>query len=350
MIRVAHLLPNLAIGGRERIVADLCHTAEAQGIAPIIITYDPLPAGAATIAVDAPLVALDRRDPAFGTRLRAAVAAHRVDLVHAQGHVPAALLPPLEVPHVVTLHVALGSGWRWLPAIRRGLRSAAAVTAVSDDLRRRFAFVAGRRPEVIATGVDLARFAPVPRVHGVFTIGIAARLHPIKRHRDALDALRLLAARGVRLKLLIAGDGPETGAIARRAEGLDVEMLGAVEDMPGFYARCDAAMLVSDHEGTPAALAEAMACGLPIVATAVGGVPALIGEAGLLVPRRNPAAIADALVRLVTDPALRASLAAEGIARARALDIGVQATAYRAVYARALGACAAPPFRFRSGV
>ena len=349
MVRVAHLLPNLAIGGRERIVADLCRTAEAQGVAPVIVTYDPLPPGAAIIAAEAPVVALDRRDQAFATCLRAAVAAHRIDLVHAQGHVPAALLPPLDVPHVVTLHVALGSGWRWLPAIRRGVRGAAAVTAVSYDLARRFGFVAGRRPEVIATGVDLSRFAPVPRAHDLFTIGIAARLHPVKRHCDAIEALRHLAGQGVRLKLLVAGEGAGRQAIAARAAGLDVEMLGAVEDMPAFYARCDAAMLVSDHEGTPATLAEAMACGLPIVATAVGGVPAQVGEAALLVPRRSPAAIAAALARLVTEPALRTRLAAEGRARARALDIGVQAAAYRAVYARALSVREAPPFRFRSG-
>jgi len=311
LIRVAHLLPTMEIGGRERIVADLCRTALGLGIQPVLITYDVTPPGAAVIeAPGVPVVALDRRDPAFQAQIGACLKRERIDVLHAQGHISAALVAGARgnVPMVATMHVALGSGWRWLLPIVRGLRAADALTAVSDDLARRFGRLAGKAIEVIPTGVDLARFRPserTPPVGEPFTIGIAARLHPVKRHCDAIAAMRILRERGARCRMLIAGEGPCRDAIAAAARGLDVELLGPVTDMPGFLHRLGAFLLPSDHEGTPAALLEAMACGLPCIATKVGGMPALLGEAGILVARRDPDAIADAVEWLASDPGAR---------------------------------------------
>lgn len=330
MIRVAHLLPNMAVGGRERIVADLCRTSAQYGIAPLVITFDP--ADGATLDPHAPIVALNRRNRDFAERLQAIVTAERVDVVHAQGHISAALLPRLNVPVVTTLHVALGNGWRWLPAIASGLRRSCAITAVSDDLARRFRWV--RRPiDVIPSGVDIDRFTCTERSTArPFTLGIAARLHPVKRHCDLLAALHLLKRRNRHCRLLIAGEGPADAEIRARSAGLDVVMLGVVADIPGYLRQLDAFALPSDHEGTPVALIEAMASGLPIVASAVGGVPALVGEAGLLVPRRSPVRLADAIERLMDSIDLRRTLGSAARKRLGGYHLSAQAQAYRTLY------------------
>lgn len=161
MIRVAHLLPNLVIGGRERIVADLCREAPRRGIDPLVIAYDPATDPAGQFAVDAPVVAIDRRDPGFVRRLHDWLTDARIDVLHAQGHVSAALARRSlgDTPMVATLHIALGTGWRWAVPVARGLRAARAVTAVSGDLARRYRPLAGQPIRTIATGVDLDRFA-----------------------------------------------------------------------------------------------------------------------------------------------------------------------------------------------
>ncbi|MBV9842104.1 MAG: glycosyltransferase [Sphingomonadaceae bacterium] len=341
MIRVAHLVPSMAVGGRERIVADLCRTAAPHGIDPIVITYDPVP-GSAELDPVAPIVALERRRRGFPATLVGTLQHRRIDLLHAQGHVAAALARHVTraMPMVATLHIALGSGWRWLPAIARGLRAADAVTAVSGDLARQFGWIAGRRIATIPTGVDLARFAASTalRPDAPFTIGIAARLHPVKRHADAIAALRLVEKRGRRCRLLIAGEGPLHEEIARAGAGLDVRMLGPVADMASFYRRLDALLLPSDHEGTPAALLEAMACGLPCIATTVGGVPALATGAALLVPARDPVRLAEAIARLMVDASLRARLGTAAAARAADYSLAAQADAYAALYRDVLAA------------
>lgn len=332
----------MEIGGRERIVADLCRTAPGLGIDPVLITYDIAPSGSGLIeAPGVPVVALDRRDPAFRTQVAASLERERIDVLHAQGHISAALVAGarLEVPMVATMHVALGSGWRWLLPIVRGLRGADGLTAVSDDLARRFGRLAGRVIETIPTGVDLARFHPLERKAGApFTIGIAARLHPVKRHRDTLAAMRILAGRGVRCRLLVAGEGGCRREIEAWAKGLDVEMLGAAEDMPAFLHRLDAFVLPSDHEGTPAALLEAMASGLPCIATRVGGMPALVGDAGILVPRRDPGAIAEAIGRLIESPDECQRLGRHAVDRASRHGSEKQARRYASLYEQLLSA------------
>jgi len=338
MVRVAHLLPTMEIGGRERIVADLCRTAPALGIDPVLITYDLPALGSSLIETPGvPATALDRRDPAFRDELRASLARENIDVLHAQGHVSAALaVGALDaVPMLATMHVALGSGWRWLLPVVRGLRAANRLTAVSEDLARRYGRLAGRSIEVIPTGVDLARFSPAPARRDPampFTIGIAARLHPVKRLDDAITAIRTLTERGVRCRLVIAGEGPRHAYLETLARGLDVALLGAVEDMPAFLRSLDAFLLPSDHEGTPAALVEAMAIGLPCVATRAGGMPALLGNAGLLVPRRDPSAIAGAIERLIADTGARERLGRLAVEQARHHSLSRQAEAYAALY------------------
>jgi glycosyltransferase involved in cell wall biosynthesis len=144
---------------------------------------------------------------------------------------------------------------------------------------------------------------------GSLVIVCVANLNPHKGHRTLLEALSRLPAE-LEWTLLLAGEGPERGAISQQARelGLDhrVRLLGLVEDIDGLLEQADIAVLASDTEGSPNAVLEAMAHALPVVATGVGGVRELLGSgAGLLVPPRDPQALAEELTRMLADPDLR---------------------------------------------
>jgi glycosyltransferase involved in cell wall biosynthesis len=154
-----------------------------------------------------------------------------------------------------------------------------------------------------------------------------ARLVPVKAHGDLLEAAARLAARGIAYELWLAGDGPERAAIERRIgeRGLSdrVRLLGTVPHaaLLGMYrdGRVDCVVLSSLYEGLGVALAEAMAHGVPVIATGVGGVPELLGDgAGVMVPPGDADALAEALERVLGSSTLRAELAHAGRRRVEA--------------------------------
>ncbi len=148
-----------------------------------------------------------------------------------------------------------------------------------------------------------------------------ARLVPVKGHVHLLEAAARLAAEGVAFELWLAGDGPEREAITRRAAELHlgdrIRLLGTVPpaELLALYreGRVDGVVLPSLHEGLSVALVEAMASGIPVIATRVGGVPELLeGGVGVLVAAADPGALAEAMGRVLGSPALRAELARAG--------------------------------------
>ena len=180
---------------------------------------------------------------------------------------------------------------------------------------------------VVRCGVDLGAFEPRPRRRPeVPTFACVASLRAYKGHDVLLDACRLLRDRGVRARVLLAGDGELRrrleARIARERLGDLVQLLGAQphEAIPELLAGATAMVLPSvrardgQMEGIPVALMEAMAAGVPVIATRLSGIPELVedGESGLLVPERDPAALAGAMARLAADAALGARLAYGG--------------------------------------
>jgi glycosyltransferase involved in cell wall biosynthesis len=140
-------------------------------------------------------------------------------------------------------------------------------------------------------------------------LAFAGRITRAKSLETALDALRRLDD----VTLLIAGDGEERARLESVA-GENVRFLGAMgrDDVLELFAASDAALLSSSWENFPHALVEALAVGAPVIATRVGGVPEIVddGVNGLLVPRGDPEALADAIRRFFGDPALRERLRA----------------------------------------
>ena len=196
---------------------------------------------------------------------------------------------------------------------------------------------ASGRTVVIYNGIDVGaaiRATPHEEVPAIVTVG---RLKAPKDHATLVRALARLDAGSFRAALI--GDGPDRPLVEAEIgqQGLEgaVALLGTRDDVPEQLAEADIFVLSSTSEGLPLSVIEAMAAGLPVVATAVGGVPELVvdGETGLLVPPRDAEALAQALDRLVRDRELRGRLGDAGRRRAEELfDLPPFRRAHLALY------------------
>ncbi|WP_051711814.1 glycosyltransferase family 4 protein [Streptomyces sp. NRRL S-350] len=294
--------------------------------------------GARVHAVDITPTAGARSDAtAIGELRRAFTGA---DVVHAHG-LRAGLLSDLalrtagrfpglrpETPLVVTSHHALlATGMeRRLQRLmeRRVARAADLVLGASSDL-------VARARELGATDARLGPVAAPPIPEGrlgraearaallgdgpdrpvVLAVG---RLVPQKAFGLLLDATRELSALDPEPLVLLAGDGPEAAALRERvaAEKLPVRLLGHRTDVPDLLAAADVVVVPSRWEARSLVVQEAMRAGVPVVATAVGGIPELVGDAAVLVASGDPAAIGGAVRELLSDPARRERLVAAG--------------------------------------
>lgn len=293
--------------------------------------------GARFVAVD-----IGRRTaaeaPAVGV-LRAVFSGAGV--VHAHG-LRAGLLATLALggrrtPLVVTWHGPESSAdgglmLRWLE--RRAVRGAAVVLGASSDLVDRARAHGARdvRLAPVAVPRPTAR-PPRPPADGerrrqrtraefgaeerplLLAVG---RLEPGRGYGPLLDAAARWAGLDPPPLLAIAGEGPERPGLERRIEAgrLPVRLLGRRDDIPELLSAADLVVLPSRWEARALIAQEALHAGVPLVATAVGGTPELVGEAAVLVPYGDAAALADAVTGLLGDPARRTALTAAGRAQA----------------------------------
>ena len=167
---------------------------------------------------------------------------------------------------------------------------------------------------MISNGLDLAAFPAHKAPKQIRTIVTVANLRPEKCHETFIAAASMLVGAYPSLRFQIVGDGPQRRALEALADarGLatHMEFLGHREDVPRLLASADAFVLPSRSEAFPNSAIEAMAAGLPVVASAVGGLLDLIdhGRTGLLVPPTDPEGLAAALRSLIDDPARAASI------------------------------------------
>jgi len=288
-----------------------------------------------------------------------------LDVVHAHYALPHAVSAELArqvlaqgggaaAPRVVTtLHgtdtTLVGIDPTFLPLTRFAVLGSDAVTVPSTWLaeatRRNLDLPAAFPIDVVPNFVDTDRFAPGP---GPATeppvIVHVSNFRALKRVTDVVRVFaRVRAARPARLRLV--GDGPERAAVLALAAELgvegDVELVGERDDLPALLTDATAFLLPSETESFGLAALEALSCGVPVVASRVGGVPEVVldGEVGFLHAVGDCAAMAESTLRLMGEPALRARLGQA--ARAHALAHFRAAPAvdrYEAIYARVMGA------------
>ncbi|MGD0766425.1 MAG: glycosyltransferase [Dehalococcoidia bacterium] len=173
---------------------------------------------------------------------------------------------------------------------------------------------AGKEVAVIPYGVDLEQFRPEGRSHREeLVVGSVGRLSPEKGLKYLMQAMAEVVRREPRARLLLAGDGPERGRLRRLAVKLGLQertdFLGEIahEQVPATLARVDVFAMPSTYEGFGVAALEAEAMEVPVVASAIYGIPDVVedGVSGLLVPPKDVAALSRAILRLLADEEVR---------------------------------------------
>jgi len=270
----------------------------------------------------------------LATRMRAAGARH-VHAQHADYLADAALAAAecLGLPFSFTGHANdLYTNPGRLKEKIRAARFVATCTGFNEDYLRRFCEEAGLDPGKIRRvyhGVDLARFAARPEpagAGGVSRLVSVTRLKEKKGFPWLLEALAILKTRGVPFTLEVYGEGDQREPLERRIGELGlsdrVRLEGAIEHdrIPGVLAGAGIFVLPcvvlanQDRDGIPNTIIEALATGVPVISTAISGIPEAVrdGESGLLVPERDAEALAAAIERMMGDAALRARCARAG--------------------------------------
>jgi glycosyltransferase involved in cell wall biosynthesis len=294
--------------------------------------------------------------PRAAPALRRALAKFRPDVIHAHGlraGLVAGLARPDRVPLVVTWHNSvLASGLRGAVhrmLERRVARLADVTLGASADLVARALAAGGRdvRPGAVAA----PELAPPSRPAAVVRdeLGVAdgqplvlsvGRLHPQKGYDVLIDAAARWRGRTPPPVVAIAGTGPVYLRLAAHASGAraPVLLLGHRDDVPDLLGAADLAVVTSIWEARQLFAQEALRAGVPLVATSVGGLPELVGDAAVLVPPKDVAAVDAAVTALLDDPARRAELAARGRERAATWPTEEQTVdRIKAVYAELTG-------------
>lgn len=319
----------LVTGRVEAGEGDFSDLAAARGVRPVVI-----PELRRAIHPGRDLVALGKLVGLF-RRLRPEIVHTHTAKAGTLGRIAAALAGvPIRV-HTFHGHVLEGY---FPPAVtalflaieRRLARRTDRIVVVSPALRQGLLRMGIGRPErigVVPLGLELEGLGhlahdpgPLRRALGVPDgaplLGSIGRLVPIKDQATLLEGLARLGAGAEAAHLALVGDGPRRGELERRAADLGlagrVHFLGWRRDLEAILAGLDVVVCSSRNEGTPVALIEAMAAGVPILSTAVGGVPDLVdhGQTGYLVPAGDPAALAEGLRAVLADPAGAARRAA----------------------------------------
>jgi glycosyltransferase involved in cell wall biosynthesis len=346
MSHVAHILSSFDMGGQERVAFDLAASQMRAGYRVTALSLAPPPDGPLAAEFRAAGASVERVarprpgvDPMLVLRLGRWLRKNRVDLAHTHNRMaliygaPAARLAGAAVVH--TKHGNNPKGGTRLLAGNLAARFVHAFVAVSPEtaeFARSRHEVDERRLSVIPNGVELGRFHPDPAARervraelgidaGAWIVGTVGRVAVEKNQELLLRAVAPLLRPATRL--VVAGDGPLLPSLSRLAAELGVaafvSFLGVRRDVPEVLNAFDAFVLSSSTEGLPLVIPEAMATGLPVVSTSVGGIPTVIDEGvtGFLVPAGDEAALRDRIARLRDDPGF--ARACGGRARAVAI-------------------------------
>jgi glycosyltransferase involved in cell wall biosynthesis len=343
-LRIEMVLPSLEPGGQELVVVRLARELKARGHdVGVTVTMEegslaaPLRDDGHDIAlVPAPGLKTNWRAPSLITRF----AQRRPDVVHVHSGVwlkAARAARAARTDRVIhTVHGLLDREPWYGDALKRlAARATDVVVAVSDPLHRYLVDDVRLQPSQVVTvinGVDTSTFHPGSKVGTLrqrlgigadsIVVGHVARLAPIKNQILLIDAFAEFRRRCEDAHLIVVGDGPERAALEQRIRELSLDasahLVGTFDDTAPLYREFDVFVLCSRAEGTSMSILESMATGVSVVATAVGGNPALLdnGSCGVLIPSENKEALVGALVRLATNETERASFARAGRRRA----------------------------------
>ena len=367
-LRVLWLVKGLGVGGIERL---LCWTAavrdtdaiESQAAYVLRHADDLVDELAATGVPVHPLVADNEYDLTWAVKLRRILDEGSFDIVHFHSPYVAGVarlvvqsMPEAERPRTMSTEHNV---WSDFPIPTRVLNAATfpldfAHIAVSRAVRESVTPRFRNHVEVVTQGVlveDVRRHLG-GREGARLTLGIGpnevlagtvANLRPPKDYPTLLTAAKRVVERGVPVRFIAVGRGEEEEALRRLHTELELgdrfRFLGYREDAVHVLAGCDLFVLPSRYEGVPVAVLEALAMGLPVVATPVGTVPDVVtdGVEGRLVLPRDPAALASAIEEVAGDPARRHAMAEAAFRKGTELDIRTTTRRVEEIYREVAG-------------
>ncbi len=337
MIRVLHVIDHLGLGGAQTAVLDMLSNRDRTRFeveVAVMHGRGPFAEALEGAGVKVHSLSATKWPPAYVPAFLRLIAGGRYDVLHFHLHASNWLMKPLAALAGAPVRIShdhtsgdlafrgvaslLPDGFSHLFSTR--------VIAVSDGVRdflTRWEAVPRDKIEVIANGVDDSAFRPATAGEkamarqrlglpaGAFVIGGMGRL----AYEKNFAALPELARRHEKMVFVVAGSGPEGERLKDQAARLGVKdrmiFLGAVTDRPGFYRALDGFILPSLHEGLPMALLEAMASGVPVLASRLEGIAAAVaeGEEGLLAAPGDLDELSGKLRRLMENPGLRDGLA-----------------------------------------
>ncbi|WP_238342087.1 glycosyltransferase [Actinopolymorpha rutila] len=333
------LIDTLATGGAERVAVDLACGVDRRRFAPhVVVTRETGPLQQQLDAADIPVTVLGRRRRlSLVAYRRARRAAQGCDLIHAHkfsSNVWGALLARMSRrPLIVHEHNWSGTpsrlrsflNRRWIAPVTSHFVCVSAPVAhqvVGDGVPAHKVHVL---PNAIPPGRPMARRAARQELGlpaTAFVVGIVARLRPEKNHELLLRAAARLVTAHQAVTICAVGDGPRRAFLETLAEDLGIAdhlvWAGERRDAGRLAAAFDISVLCSTWEGLPLVALEAMAAGVPVIATAVGGLPELLADgAGVLVPPGDADCLVSAIATLRATPDLAARIGAAGRRRVR---------------------------------
>ena len=359
--KVFFFIPSLAGGGAERVMVDILRFIDRRTIQPVLLllySYEDSPYGAYLLA-DVPIIVVDRKSDSLFDKVRQAVSFLKIVsrekpkiilsmLTHTNiMAILSGILSKIKV--IISEHNTLGKvistkecrtilGVPVSPMVKILYQYADRIIAVSggihDNLVEEFR-VPSDKIRVIYNPIDIPRIrrlfevqmchpfvsAPVPLIVSI------GRLVPQKGFDFLVQAFGMVIAE-TDARLIIMGEGPERGPLEKLAEALGlsdrISFTGFQDNPCAFLAYADLYVLSSRYEGMPVSLLEAMACGVPVIASDCQSGPREIlenGEDGTLVPVGDVEELAKAIVRLIKNKSLRAALSKTGVRRARDFSV-----------------------------
>lgn len=342
--RIGFVLHVMQVAGAEVLVAETIRRLRGR-IDPVVLCLDGVgQLGEQMQSEGVPVVALGRRpglDMAVAKRLAREVGTRRLDLVHAHQYTPFFYSALAKLFGGCRFHLMFTEHGRHFPDVvswKRRLANRLVFSRLADEINGVCGFSVrslanvdgfGARPmEVIENGIDPERYSPAAdRADLRRELGLdpgrryvvcVARFHWVKDHETLLDGFARTAAAVPEVDLLLLGDGDLRANLETRATRPDlagrVRFLGVRMDVPKWLAASDVFVLNSLSEAASITLLEAMASGLPVVVTDVGGNPDIVrcDVDGLLVPRKDADATGTALTTLLQDLGLAGQMGAAG--------------------------------------
>ena len=349
-LRVGLVIGQLSTGGAEGQLYLLCQRFDRRIVVPTVycLSAQTEPYAGLLASAGVPVRVIAGTGLGRVVRLRRQLALDRIEVAHAWLFIANALAWAAGGPALVTSARNCKRSRRLLDALnRRAFRASRAIivnsTQVQHYIEREYG-APRERIAVVHNAIDLSRFHPAdaPRAGAGPCIAMVGRLVAQKNPLLFVAAAAALRRELPGARFMLIGDGPLRDAVAAavRAAGMvdSCALLGERADVDVLLREADLFWLTSGWEGLPNAVIEAMACGLPVVATDVGGTVELVrdGREGFLVAAGDGDALVARSLEMLRDPALHARMRAAARARAEQFGVPQMVEATQAVYERAL--------------